>query len=47
MLGKIIGIQENTVFLKLNVKLDDIQNIINLYVLLEDELKVIKKSLVR
>ena len=36
MLGKIIGIQDNTVFLKLNINLVEMQNIINLYVLLED-----------
>ena len=41
MLGKIVGIQDNTVFLKLNVKLDEIQNIINLYVLLQDNEKKI------
>ena len=37
MLGKIVGIQENTVFLKLNVNLAEMQSIINLYVLLEDK----------
>ena len=37
MLGKIVGIQENTVFLKLNVNLSEMQSIINLYVLLEDK----------
>lgn len=37
MLGKILGIQENIVFLKLNVNLDEMQSIINLYVLLEDK----------
>lgn len=36
MLGKIIGIEDNRVSLKLNVKLEEIQNIINLYVILED-----------
>ena len=36
MLGKIVGIQENTVYLKLNVNLTEMQSIINLYVLLED-----------
>jgi len=36
MLGKIIGIEENTVLLKLAVKLDEMQSIINLYVILED-----------
>ena len=37
MLGKIVGIQENAVFLKLNVNLNEMQSIINLYVLLEDK----------
>ena len=37
MLGKIVGIQENTVYLKLNVNLNEMQSIINLYVLLEDK----------
>ena len=37
MLGNIIGIEDNTVLLKLNVKLEEMQNIINLYVLLEDK----------
>ena len=37
MLGKIVGVQESTVFLKLNVKLDEMQNLINLYVLFEDD----------
>lgn len=42
MLGKIVGIQDNIVFLKLNVNLLEMQNIINLYVLLEDsERKII------
>ncbi|MBQ9071611.1 MAG: DUF87 domain-containing protein [Bacilli bacterium] len=36
MLGKIISINDNTVLLKLNVKLEEMPNIINLYVLLED-----------
>ena len=37
MLGKIVGIEENTVLLKLNINLEEMQNIINLYVLLEDK----------
>ena len=37
MLGKIISIEENIIFLKLNVNLEEMQNIINLYVLLEDK----------
>ena len=36
MLGKIIGIDENTVMLRSEVKLDELQSIINLYVILED-----------
>ena len=36
MLGKIVGIQDNTIFLKLNIKLEETQNIIGLYVILED-----------
>ncbi len=36
MLGNIIGIQDNIVLLKLNIKLEEMQNIINLYVLFED-----------
>jgi len=39
MLGKIVGIENNTVFLRLNIKLEEMQNIINLYVLLEDKEK--------
>ena len=39
MLGKIIGIEDNTVFLKLGVKIDEMPNLINLYVLLEDDEK--------
>ena len=37
MLGKIIGIENNEVLLKLNINLEEMQNIINLYVLLEDK----------
>lgn len=36
MLGKIIGIQDNIVLLRLSVNLSEMQSIINLYVLLED-----------
>ncbi len=39
MLGKIIGIEDNTVILKMNVKVEEMQNIINLYVLFEDSEK--------
>lgn len=41
MLGKIIGIKDNTVMLSLNAKIYEIQNIINLYVMLEDKAKKI------
>ena len=37
MLGKIIGIEENVVLLRLNVKIEEMVNIINLYVVLEDK----------
>lgn len=36
MLGTIIGIQENTVLVKLNIELDKIQNLINLHVVFEE-----------
>ncbi len=36
MLGKIIGIQDNIVLLDLSINLAEMQNIINLYVILED-----------
>lgn len=36
MLGKIIGIEDGIVSLKLDVELDRIQNLINLYVIMED-----------
>ena len=39
VLGKIIGIKDNIVLLKLNVKLEEMQNIINLYVMFEDNEK--------
>ena len=41
MLGKIVGIEDNTVMLSLNAKIYEIQNIINLYVILEDKDKKI------
>ena len=41
MLGKIIGIEDNTVLLSLNAKVYEIQNIINLYAVLEDKEKKI------
>ena len=36
MLGKIIGIEGNTVLLKLGINLSEVQNIINLYVIFDD-----------
>lgn len=41
MLGTITGIEENLILLKLNVELDKIQNLINMYVVFEDEQKLI------
>ena len=35
-LGKIIGIEDNTIILKLHIKLEEFPNIINLYVIIED-----------
>lgn len=37
MLGKIIGIEEDIVLVKLNIDLDKYQNLINVHVVLEDE----------
>ena len=37
MLGKIIGIEEDTVLVQLNIDLDKYQNLINVHVVLEDE----------
>lgn len=36
MLGKIIGIDNNTVFIKLNIELDKFQSILNNYVIMEE-----------
>jgi len=36
MLGKIISIEENEALVKLNVNLEEMQNLINLYVIMED-----------
>lgn len=36
MLGRIIGIEDSVVELELNVELDRIQNLNNLYVVMED-----------
>ena len=36
MLGSIIGIQDNTVLVKLNIELDQFENLINLHVVMEE-----------
>jgi len=41
MLGNIIGIEDNVILLKLNVELSKIQNLVNMYVVFEDEQKLI------
>lgn len=41
MIGDIIGIDGNTVIVKLNININEIQNLINLYTLLEDSSKKI------
>jgi len=41
MIGNIIGIEENTVFVKLNIKLEEVDSLINLYVIMEDKDKKI------
>ena len=37
MIGKIIGIEENCVYVKLDLELDKFQNLIQLYVTIEDK----------
>lgn len=41
MIGNIIGIEENTVFVKLNIKIEEVDSLINLYVVMEDKTKKI------
>ena len=41
MLGDIIGIEENTVLVKLKVSLKEMQGLLNLYVVMEEEKKMI------
>lgn len=41
MIGNIIGIEKNTVYVKLNFDLNRVQNLLNLYVIIEDELRKI------
>ena len=36
MLGKIVGIEDNQILLQINIPLDQVQNIVNMYVSLED-----------
>ena len=46
MLGTIIGIEEDTVLLKLNIKLDEFQSLINLHVVMEDTDKMLVGEIV-
>ena len=41
MLGKIIGIDENQVLLKLNIRADEFSNLINVHVVMEEGKKKI------
>lgn len=41
MLGNIVGVEENLILLKLKIELDKIQNLINMYVVFEDETRLI------
>ncbi len=41
MLGTIIGIEEDTVLVKLNIELDKFQNLVNLHVVMEDDDKIL------
>lgn len=46
MLGKIIGIEENIVFVKLGIPAEQFQNLINIYVIMEDEARKIVGEIV-
>lgn len=46
MLGKIIGIEENIVFVKLGISANEFQNLINIYVIMEDETRKIVGEIV-
>lgn len=46
MLGKIIGIEENIVFVKLSISANEFQNLINIYVIMEDEVRKIVGEIV-
>ncbi|MCI9110531.1 MAG: ATP-binding protein [Bacilli bacterium] len=41
MLGTIIGLEEDTVLVKLNISLNEFQNLVNLHVVMEDDNKII------
>ena len=41
MLGNVIGIEENVVQLKLKVDLEKVQNLINMYVVFEEETRLL------
>ena len=45
MLGKIIGIEEDTVLVKLNIDLDKFQNLVNLHVVMEDADKIMVEEI--
>ena len=47
MLGTILSIDEDSVFVKINVNLDDFQSIVNCYVLMQDEEKMIVGEIVK
>lgn len=46
MLGKIVGIEENIVFVKLGIPAEQFQNLINIYVIMEDEQRKIVGEIV-
>lgn len=46
MLGKIIGIEENIVFVQLGISASEFQNLINIYVIMEDEARKIVGEIV-
>ena len=46
MLGKIVAIEDNTLEINLNIKLEEMENIINFYVIVEDKYKKIVGEIV-
>ena len=46
MLGTILSIEEDTVFVKINVDLSSVQNIVNYYVIMQDSEKMIVGEIV-